>query len=124
MHSSAGFLRLGVFRGRRKTRRRDPDDSIFRADGLDSAGIAFEALTIADFQSKGAVARRRLAGFYAFAASVAQGLVDRILIIIVVRILFVDLADHLPLDRVPRTDFPRRKPHFIGLARYIIIGRA
>jgi len=97
-----------------KTRDGDSHDGAVRAGNQDGAFIALDAAGVADFQSQGAVSHGRLAGLHALAAAVAEGFVDRVFIVIIVGILFIDLAHHTPFESVLRQTFPEGIPFSLG----------
>lgn len=71
-----------------------------------------------------AVTGWRFARLHAFSAPIAKRFINCVLVVVVVGIVFVYFADHVPLQRILRAYLSRWKPHVIGLACYIKIGRA
>ena len=95
---------------------RDSYDGALRTDSLDGARITFKAAAIAHFKMQRPIARRRFTRLHALAAAVTQRFIDGVFVIIVIRILFVDLADYPPFQRVLWAGFPSGEPLFIRLA--------
>jgi hypothetical protein len=107
-----------------QSRSRESHNRVFGTCDLNGARVALEAAVVADLQTKGSISRRRLARLDAPSATVTEGFINRVFIIVVVGILFVDFANYTPLERIPRTDLSRWQSHLIGLAGNIEIGRA
>ena len=66
---------------------------------------------------------RLLTAHNAQTATVAQGFIDCVLVVVVGRIVWVDPTDRLPLDRVPRAELLTGKPVRADGAVDIEVGR-
>ena len=91
---------------------------------MDAASITFKAAVVADLEAKGPIARRRLACFHALAAAIAPGFIDIVFVVIVVGILFIDLADNPPLEGILGADLSCGNASFVRLTCDIEVGRA
>ena len=62
------------------------------------------------------IACRRFTRLDTFAATVTQRFVNRVFVVVVIRIFFVDFSDYPPLQRILWTRRAGREPFFIRLA--------